>query len=144
MDTGMPQGCILGTKGYLSYVSPLFEIVRKHSFNVHMYADDTQLYLGFNLWEYEAAKLQMEGCIADIRSWLSANCLKLNDDKTELLIIGQKHSLSKLPTASLNIRRTWLWNGPVSRPVRLNKRADKNCPGQGKNVRDWSRSMPAA
>ena len=106
MDTGMPQGSILGPKGYPSYVSPLFEIVRKHSVNIHMYADDTQLYLGFNLSQYEAAKLQMERCIAGIRSWLSANCLKLNDDKTELLFIGQKHSLSKLPTASLNIGST--------------------------------------
>ena len=49
IDTGMPQGSILGPKGYPSYVSPLFEIVRKHSVNVHMYADDTPLYLGFNL-----------------------------------------------------------------------------------------------
>lgn len=38
----------------------------------------------------------MEQCIAEIRSWLEWNCLKLNDGKTEMMIIGQSHNLKKL------------------------------------------------
>ena len=29
----------------------------------------------------------LEACVADIRIWMNDNFLKLNDDKTELLII---------------------------------------------------------
>jgi hypothetical protein len=32
----------------------------------------------------------MEACVSDIYSWMSSNKLKLNADKTELLIIGSK------------------------------------------------------
>ena len=38
----------------------------------------------------------MENCITDIRMWLSQNCLKLNDRKNELLVIGQSHTLKQL------------------------------------------------
>ena len=94
MDTRMPQGSIIGPKGYPSYVAPVFDIARKHSISIHMYADDTQLYLGFNPVNYKEAKIQMEKCIAEIRQWVENNCLKLNDDKTELLVVGQKHHLN--------------------------------------------------
>ena len=38
----------------------------------------------------------MERCIAQIRQWLSQNCLKLNDGKTELMVIGQPTQLKKI------------------------------------------------
>ena len=42
-----------------------------------------------------AAKLRMTQCIAEIRSWMLANKLKLNDSKTELfLIASSKHANS--------------------------------------------------
>ena len=63
-----------------------------------MYADDTQLYVSFNPKSGEdiaAAKLRMTQCIAEIRSWMLANKLKLNDSKTELfLIASSKHANS--------------------------------------------------
>ena len=44
----------------------------------------------------------MERCIAQIRQWLSQNCLKLNDGKTELMVIGQPAQLKKI-TSDINI-----------------------------------------
>jgi len=38
---------------------------------------------------------QLEQCIADVGRWMSANQLKLNKDKTELLWVGSRHSLSQ-------------------------------------------------
>ncbi|KAK2147441.1 hypothetical protein NP493_3438g00002 [Ridgeia piscesae] len=32
----------------------------------------------------------MERCVISIRQWMKTNMLKLNDDKTEILIIRQK------------------------------------------------------
>jgi len=35
-------------------------------------------------------------CITDVNQWMSANRLKLNPEKTELLWSGSRHSLRKL------------------------------------------------
>ena len=93
---GMPQGSILGPKGYPMYVSPVFKIAEKHSVSMHMYADDTQLYVSFSPSEWHSAKRRMEECIREIREWLNCNCLKLNDGKTELMVLGQSSLVSKI------------------------------------------------
>ena len=58
---------------------------------------DTQLYLTFKPQEYNWAILKMEECLAEIRAWTSKNLLKLNDSKTEFMVIGKTNPLSKLP-----------------------------------------------
>ena len=37
---------------------------------------------------------RLEHCISDIRAWMKLNLLKLNDDKTEFLLLGTKHNIS--------------------------------------------------
>lgn len=44
----------------------------------------------------------LANCIQDINDWMSQNFLKLNQDKTEVLIIGSKAQREKL-TPKLNI-----------------------------------------
>ena len=39
---------------------------------------------------------RLKKCIIDVGRWMSANRLKLNTDKTELLWTGSKHSISQL------------------------------------------------
>ena len=63
---------------------------------VHLYADDTQLYLAFKPDAAAAALDQMMDCIDEIRSWMEANMLKLNDSKTEFMVIGSKNTLAKI------------------------------------------------
>lgn len=96
LTCGMPQGSILGPKGYPAYVAPLFEIAQQHNVSMHMYADDTQLYGEFDVDMFAEVKARMEKCISCIRDWLKKNCLKLNDRKTELLIIGQPSQIQML------------------------------------------------
>ena len=60
----------------------------------HFYADDTQLYLSFNSLDgvdQVSSVAQIESCVRDIDCWMVRNKLKLNRDKTELLVIGSKH-----------------------------------------------------
>ena len=100
IECGVPQGSILGPNAYPHYVSPLFQIANKHGVNMHMYADDTQLYVSFNPLNWDSAKVTMEACVKDIRHWLSCNHLKLNESKTEIMVFGQscmtKHLGSEL------------------------------------------------
>ena len=46
---------------------------------------------------------KLEDCVADIRKWMSANFLKLNDDKTELLFLGTPQNLAKLTLTTVQI-----------------------------------------
>ena len=85
----------------------LFVSNRKYGLQVHMYADDTYyMYLSFNLHDScdeIAARSRIELCINDIKMWMTVNKLKLNDDKSELLIMSSKYHQSKLTTKSLQI-----------------------------------------
>ena len=56
--------------------------------------DDTQLYLSFSSLDGDdqvSSVAQIESCVRDIDLWMACNKLKLNRDKTELLVIGSKH-----------------------------------------------------
>ena len=80
-------GSILGPTMFTLYTTPLGKICNKHAVTYHLYADDQQLYLSFkpsNAGAKEQCIEQLQGCIADICKWMSANMLKLNDKKTNL------------------------------------------------------------
>ena len=67
--------------------------------NVHVYADDTQLYISFSPNDIDKQLnilSAIEDCTAAIRSWMSEDKLKLNDDKTEFLLVGTKQQLAKV------------------------------------------------
>ena len=42
-------------------------------------------------------------CIHDIKTWMSSNCLKLNDSKTEFFVAGSPYNLRLLPQIELTI-----------------------------------------
>ena len=56
-----------------------------------MYADDTQIYVSFNPCESALTVDNLQRCMEAIREWMSQNHLKLNDSKTEFLIIGNPY-----------------------------------------------------
>jgi len=95
LEWGVPQGSCLGPLLFTLYTSKLFETIKFHLPMIHCYADDSQVYISFSpndRAEQLAVLKSMEDCIRDIRSWMLNNNLKLNDDKTEFLIIGHHNS----------------------------------------------------
>ena len=86
---GVPQGSVLGPMIFCTYTIPLGAILRKHKMQYHMYADDTQLYCASEVDSYADTIASIESCISDIRSWMICNKLKINDDKTEFLVISK-------------------------------------------------------
>ena len=50
----------------------------------HLYANDAQLYLTFDIEDGSEAVGKMEHAISYIRSWIAKYFLSLNDDKTEV------------------------------------------------------------
>ena len=102
---GFPQGSHIGPQGSYYYTDEVSEIAEGHV-SAHLYADDTQLYLSFSLTDHEAeqAVLQMEDCIDNVKKSMVLNKLKVNEDKTELLIVLPSHHTHKRSTSSISIR----------------------------------------
>ena len=63
----------------------------------HFYADDTQIYtcMSFQPCSYivtlDEVRSKIEACVSDINEWMTDNKLKLNNNKTELLILHAYH-----------------------------------------------------
>ena len=101
----VPQGSCLGHVLFTQYASSLFSIFSKHSVSAHAYADDHQLYTAFlpNLVSLNQAVSCMESCLQDVKSWMISNKLKMNDSKTEFIIIGSYQQLAKINLTSIMV-----------------------------------------
>ena len=97
MKFGAPQGSCAGPVIFLSYLSSLYDTISTFNINVGGFADDNQLYLSFKptsngIAESEAIHVLTQ-CISAVRTWMLKHKLKINDDKTEFLIIGGSQQL---------------------------------------------------
>ena len=106
LQQGLPQGSVLGPILFSLFISPIGDICRKHNILYHGYADDTQNYLTFKPaipGDNHRYRTQLEKCIDEIQTWMHTNFLKLNDDKTEYIIIGTYKNLQYVADKDITI-----------------------------------------
>ena len=95
-----------GPRLFIVYTADLEDHVAQHGVSFHAFADDTQLYDHCRRDEVTSAVPRLENCIEEVSDWMSANRLKLNADKTELLWAGSRHGPATLGSG-LELRRSW-------------------------------------
>ena len=73
---------------YSMYTAPLCDILSAQNIDFQMYADEIQIYILNGNDNSNAYRL--EKCITYIKSWMTTNKLKLNGEKTEIIILSDK------------------------------------------------------
>lgn len=94
---GVPQGSILGPLLFNLYCTSINDAFELCGFANMGYADDN---LGFRTFSARSSVhtllSDVPNCIASIRNWTRTHFLKLNSDKTQIIVFGNSSFLSSL------------------------------------------------
>jgi len=97
---GVPQGSLLGPLLFILYCKEIEKIAFKYGLQVHLYADDSQFYVEINANNLSSVKINIELCLHEIHQWMSANFLKLNQSKTDLVVFNPSRRPFNVPLSN--------------------------------------------
>ena len=106
IEFGFPQGSVLGGKKFIMYSTPLGNLIFHHDVEHKCFADDAQKYLSFYLKDKDAVKsaiTQLQCSLGEVQLWMSANMLKMNNGKTELIVFAPRSYLHSLTDLTVNV-----------------------------------------
>ena len=94
-----------GPFDFTLYTTPLSNIISNFNVTHHLYADDTQIYLALDNRNFDSSFAELTECLTCIQNWMAGVKLKLNPEKTEFIIIGDRQAreslINKFPTQLL-------------------------------------------
>ena len=107
LHQSVPQGSCLGPVLYSCYASTLQTVVPQ-SVNIHGYVDDQIFKCSYfpdltNKSNEEETVSMMQQSISNLSHWMNENRLKLNVDKTEVIITGSIQQLKKCTRNSISL-----------------------------------------
>ena len=93
----------MGSILVIIYTSPLGKILRSLGVEYQFYADDSHIYISFDKEETDATVVKTQDVIKIIKNRISKKFLCLNEEKTEVLLIGSKSTHKKVNIPYLQI-----------------------------------------
>ena len=95
LNSGVPQGSVLGPILFSLYTSPMCSIIVKHDLLFHQFADDITLFTGVSHPDPSPTLLKLFSCLSALNSWFSQSQLKLNPTKSKVMFVGSSRLLAK-------------------------------------------------
>ena len=100
LRNGVPQGSVLGPLLYSIMVHDIGKCFKEGKYSV--YADDTAEHISTKMDEINNAVDKVNQDLTALSKYSSDNCLKINHEKSNYIIIGSQKQVSKLKTMEIN------------------------------------------
>ena len=93
VKSGVPQGSTLGPLIFCLYINDLCNVKVSDDFKISLYADDTAVFCKSETINQLEIMLQNQCNL--ISNWISLNRLRLNEDKTKVMLFGPKKKVER-------------------------------------------------
>jgi len=99
------------------YVSPIASLLSQLGVCQHQYADDTQLHIAISVSSAAASLKVLESALSSLSFWFSQNCLALNPEKSDAILLGTEKRNSTLSGIStINVAGSTV---PLAQSIKL-------------------------
>ncbi len=94
LNRGVPQCSVLGPVLFRLYTIELSYILKRHKVGFKLLAYDTLFYMAVDNIDNTEGKIKL--IMDDVGKWMESKQLKLNQDKTECLIVGKNKDIRRI------------------------------------------------
>ena len=88
------------------YLLGIYSVFKQHGVQYILYADDIQFWIHSTVENFSATIERAQQCVYHVKDWLRKNFLNLNEDKTEVIVLGNRQLTSRIEVKTVKLGDT--------------------------------------